>query len=717
MHLMNTLKLNLENCYGIAKLEHEFDFSKFGTQLIYASNGIMKTSFANTFQALEKGNTPTDRIHGKPSVYEIQVDGAQIDSNSICVIKSFENITTTESQSRLLVDPDTKEEYDKIYREIYEKKHRLIIDLNKISGVKKEELEGVLLNDFGTTNFYELLKAIVDDLSGTDYKHLKYTEIFNADVVDFLSKPNVQADIQEYVTEYNKLLDESLIFSKGVFNPTKADNVINALKDANFFPAGHKVKLHGIENEFDNYETLKAKLIEERKTILENPKLLAIEKEIKKVAVVKFQEKLESDHFTAELSDIPQFKRNVWRSYLIDKKMIVDELVTNFETGKQRLREIEELAAGQITAWDKVIETFNDRFFVPFKASVSNKQGTVLGKSVPIITFKFLDEVTGEEVEWTESELEKKDVLSQGEKRAMYLMNIIFKLEDHRASGQSKLYIIDDIADSFDYKNKYAIIQYLKEISESSNSRQIILTHNYDFFRTIQSRILTGSHRRSNSFIADKIDGEVILIANGNNVQVNPFKEWIKDLSNPESLLATLPFVRNLLEFKGKSFEEEFTLITSLLHEKTTSSTITIADIRPIFKETLSNNCEDWSDTENIMALFENAWNNISQEPTIAGMDLRKKVILSIGIRVKAERYMLSKITDQSPITKDQTAILIKRYKTEFLATESENIKTLDKVNLITPENIHLNSFMFEPILDLSMDHLKSLYTDVISLN
>ncbi|MDB1933006.1 hypothetical protein PMY12_15270 [Clostridium tertium] len=34
----------------------------------------------------------------------------------------------------------------------------------------------------------------------------------------------------------------------------------------------------------------------------------------------------------------------------------------------------------------------------------------------------------------------------------------------------------------------------------------------------------------------------------------------------------------------------------------------------------------------------------------------------------------------------------------------------LEQVNIMTPENIHINSFMFEPILDLSDNHLKKLY-------
>lgn len=35
----------------------------------------------------------------------------------------------------------------------------------------------------------------------------------------------------------------------------------------------------------------------------------------------------------------------------------------------------------------------------------------------------------------------------------------------------------------------------------------------------------------------------------------------------------------------------------------------------------------------------------------------------------------------------------------------------------MTPENIHLNSFMYEPILDMSKDHLEKLYKEITLLN
>lgn len=40
-------------------------------------------------------------------------------------------------------------------------------------------------------------------------------------------------------------------------------------------------------------------------------------------------------------------------------------------------------------------------------------------------------------------------------------------------------------------------------------------------------------------------------------------------------------------------------------------------------------------------------------------------------------------------------------------------IKLLRRINLITPSNIHINAFMYEPILDMGYGELKSLYNDV----
>jgi hypothetical protein len=66
-------------------------------------------------------------------------------------------------------------------------------------------------------------------------------------------------------------------------------------------------------------------------------------------------------------------------------------------------------------------------------------------------------------------------------------------------------------------------------------------------------------------------------------------------------------------------------------------------------------------------------------------------------------------------ITEKQTFKLLERFKADF-SGEVESIKTLENVLLMTPENIHLNAFMYEPILDMSDEHLRKLYTTVAGL-
>src|SRR5699024_3040144 len=137
------------------------------------------------------------------------------------------------------------------------------------------------------------------------------------------------------------------------------------------------------------------------------------------------------------------------------------------------------------TDWNNVVDIFNNRFNVPFTVQIDNQEDVLLKESAPTLEFKY---------NCNESEVvvEKKlllDVLSTGEKRALYLLNIIFEIEALKKENKDVIVIIDNIADSFDYKNKYAIIEYLKDIKQSRIFKTIILTHNFDFYRTVAGRL------------------------------------------------------------------------------------------------------------------------------------------------------------------------------------------------------------------------------------
>ena len=84
-------------------------------------------------------------------------------------------------------------------------------------------------------------------------------------------------------------------------------------------------------------------------------------------------------------------------------------------------------------------------------------------------------------------------------------------------------------------------------------------------------------------------------------------------------------------------------------------------------------------------------------------LEIENKLILSMAIRLKAELYMKNRIIsdvsngidiiNEIYSKKNQSAWLIKGYKKHI---NDESMNVLELVAMITPENIHLNSFMFE---------------------
>ena len=78
---------------------------------------------------------------------------------------------------------------------------------------------------------------------------------------------------------------------------------------------------------------------------------------------------------------------------------------------------------------------------------------------------------------------------------------------------------------------------------------------------------------------------------------------------------------------------------------------------------------------------------------------------------------MISRIADPAflaAIRGNQTTALLSRFRSQY--PQDSAIGVVDKVVLMTPENIHLNSFMIEPILDMSDEHLRKVYSDVRAL-
>ena len=717
---MNKVNIDLENCYGINKLKYNFDFTEKSTYSIYAPNGIMKTSFANSFMDLSNGVESKDLIFKGRKTKRIINDeeNSEINKEQVFVIEPYNKEYKSNKISTLQVNKELKEKYEEIHFNINEKKELLIKELKPLSGLKAN-IEETFSTDFThyPKEFFTAIGRVKEEvLDKTEpvLDNIVYQKIFSEKVVAFLETKDFKTKLTGYIDKYNELIDSSTYFKKGVFNHNNAITIAKNLKDNGFFQAKHSVSLNAKEK--NRVITTEAELEEvikqEKDSILKNPDLVRAFEEVDK-AITKnqelkdFRDYLEKNpSILPELENLNGLKGKLWISYLKRNIEAYKALESEYSNGKKAIEEIVAHAKKEETHWRKVIDEFNKRFSVPFKLSVDNQDDVILKSEGPNIKFVFED-LNKDTTPIEEEALFK--ALSSGERRALYILNIIFEVQARKQNNQETLFIVDDIADSFDYKNKYAIIEYLKDISKDSIFKQIILTHNFDFHRTVSRRLDMVREHKLNTV---KTRNEIQLIKE--TYQNNPFDEWKKHLhDNDKMLIASIPFIRNLAEYTGHL--DNYLKLTSLLHFKEDTSRIFISDLEIIIKNTLIDKAAltlPHSTKAVIDLVFEQA--EIILLSTDEIIELENKIVLAIAIRLKAEQFMVAKINDDTfwkGITKNQTLSLIERYKNDF-TTETSNIEILEQVNLMTPENIHLNSFMYEPILDMSNEHLKNLYKD-----
>lgn len=720
---MNKISVNFENCYGIRKLKYTFDFSQKRTFAIYSPNGVMKTSFAKTFKDICNGNDTHDLIFPERKSKRIVKDESNNDlkDKNVFVIEPYNETYKSGKVSTLLVNAKLKNQYEKIHIEIDNKKEALLKELKPLSGIKAN-IEEVISEVFTRipSGFFTAITRIeseVFDDSPPAFEGIVYKRIFTDKVEKFLSSKDIRLKLQEYMNKYDNIIDSSTYFKKGIFNHNNASVIAKNLKENGFFKAKHSISLNDKSKKFEitTEKELEEVIEKEKQSILNNPELLNTFNEIdKKLNANKelrdFREYLiQNMVILPELLNLEAFKEKLWINYLKIKSDFYKNLLDEYKSGKKEIEDIIQQAKKEITAWSNVIEIFNERFSVPFKLSIGNQDQVILNDKAPIVKFQFFDNDDSRAVE----ENELLAVLSSGEKRALYLLNIVFEVQARKNESIETLFIIDDIADSFDYKNKYAIIEYLEEISEFDTFYQIILSHNYDFFRTISSRLDMG---RKNKLNTERSDKEVKLIEE--KYQNNPFTTWKDHLDTKmPMLIASIPFVRNLAEYSGE--DTSFQKLTSLLHYKENSSGIKMTDLQSLLKRILKDkpSLSLPNPSKRVLdVIFETAEEILNDSSEV--IDLENKIVLAISIRLKTEMFIVKKISDDSywkSITKNQSFVLYEKFKEKFPSEESE-IKILEQVNLMTPENIHVNSFMYEPILDMANVHLKTLYEKINNL-
>ena len=658
---MEKINIKLENCYGINKLNHTIEFNNKKGYLIYAPNGTMKSSFAKTFEDISKGNDSQELVFNHETIRKVtNEDDEDLKKSEVYVINTFNDSIKFNKISKLLINQDLKNEYNDILKVI----NNIKKDLLKIF---KNHLKRIVKNNL------EIEELFITDLS-------EYGDNFLKIILNFPNMPDYKLDVNKL--KYYILFDEknlNLILGEDTVPLIKDENELNKLiiKEKNSI-------LKDMESEFDKIDGKLEKSKNNFNQIIQD-----------------FQDTILEDYL-----DIGLFKEKIWISILHDNEELVNKLIEFYNDNKERLAEIIEKANEEKSQWEKTISIFNNRFHVPFEIRIDEKRENLLiNNKEPSIEFYYNDENENKSLE----QKELMDILSTGEKRALYILNIIYELELKKLEGKPLLLVLDDLADSFDYENKYAIIEYLNDLLEDDLFKLIILTHNFDFCRAISSRLDIS---RENIYIAER-NQEAITLTQADYIK-NAFTAWKRDLKGNyrnSEFIASIPFLRNIIEYTKSEDDDDYITLTNVLHLKEETMDLKLEDIYEIFERTIDIPLTKKKQTP-IWQFIMTESNKIvnSQEY----LKLEDKLTLAIAIRLLSEKFMLDNIEDDSSIESNQTRELYNRFKSEF--PEFGELNTLDEVMLVTPEYIHINAFMYEPLIDLKGDKLKRLYSKVKSL-
>jgi hypothetical protein len=218
------------------------------------------------------------------------------------------------------------------------------------------------------------------------------------------------------------------------------------------------------------------------------------------------------------------------------------------------------------------------------------------------------------------------------------------------------------------------------------------------------------ANRRAGSITLEKADGV-------KNYFIGKLKD--KVATNDVILCATIPFTRNLIEYTKGEQDADYRKLTSLLHWKEDTDQITVGGYLCIYNG-LFGTSHNTNSTQPVKELLFTKATEICDQSAHDGLNLEDKILLSIAIRLQAEIFIIKKIralkndANYWCQSNKQFGNLMKEFAS--LAPAAQVMRTLEKVSITVSSNIHLNSFMYEPILDLTIDHLINLYKEVCGL-
>lgn len=699
--------LRLENAYGINKLRVNVNSAKKLFQnLIYSKNGTFKTSFSRALYQISNGETDLvkDRITDELANIDMKIitENGEISDLTDKFLVFSREIYESDDKSlskhsteleRLTINKKDKNYIEQLIVDETEEVYLLLNTSLKNAGLKFDDVKG--LYDFDVVGEIDWLIEFLNYINSAnlvDISKINLKKIFQK-AYNAIDDNEFKTKAEKYLEVFNNKIKVELFDDN--FDHTNCMDFISSLKKTSFLS---EIGERGVVIKGEPYYDIKQleKLFNDAiNKVSSDPEVIEKTNELlKTMGTAQEAKKLREEMVTDPLliSQLSMGRKEIIRIFLKQTGINFIYWIDILEKAKMEVSRMLKAAVDKKSLFDKAIEIYTKRFHPVFDITIENRAESVLGLQVPMIEFKHKRCLSK-----TIDESELYSILSSGERTTLNILKFIVEYEANKE--KNPFIILDDIVETFDYANRYAFIEYINDLV-NQDVPVIVLTHNFEFYRTLSGRI----PKLVNCVATSNDSGEVDISENGNILRNI---ENVLKINNELELLFSIPFVREANMVLQKDVE----LLTNCLHYKKDTITITLGDIVKELGVQVRFSVDYQKSYLTLLKEKANAIQNFDN------FDLVKKTILSIASRIVLEEKIIgidfSKIEN---VVTNQTRYLLDTYKNDLT---DEVINLLERVQLFTPEFIHANSFMYEPLIDIEGNYLFKLYDDIkkIDLN
>jgi len=734
------IKINkFENIYGIKKVTGIENMKRIN--VIYAPNGTAKSSLADGLQCISQ-NKPiddySDVYHNLENpVFEIDVDG------NICTETNHIAFDVLKYSGVNDFDLNHNLQYSNIV--ISESiRNQINVSINQINAAQqaiKNLVDSIFVTKKDTKPFKDSIALIgnttADDpdlylklIQNIDFTSLQLpVQVTENMFISLVSeKAKKSCDNQEVIngaTNYFQIVNNKKNQNNIFEIDFTIDNLIdfhnNAIKN-NYYKSTapeRKLFINNIQYDKDGIQELINNEInnkygsEDAKTIFDS-----IKKTLGKNTKVV-------DQLNAYPQLIPflnNYNNLINKLFVTICSNIKNELISELIAIQNAQSKINTISNNSIVNDNKITEIwkkFQSRFkFKKFDLKIENQFNAVIGKELP----RFVKYIPNTTEKITDPKILR---FSTGEIKTYNLINFILTVETKILDNQEFTIILDDAVDSFDYKNKYGIIDYLLDIKDNPNVQMIILTHNFDFYRSAILALGKGNPELNQYFAYknsnDEINFSLITGTQKYYLEFTNFNSW-KNNPTISQYFALIAFSRNIIQLETSGRNTALIDLDNYLHFDNSLIGKTLNDLQLILNPKMNINLPATCTPNDLylIKLSEIIENIINNRIIVIEIDLEYKLAIGLYIRIFLERYLTLLYKSNTNIyptitnTYARTRDLINLTKPYLL---NEDLEKVIEANVISPAYIHANSFMYEPLIDVCSNDLIEIATWIYNQN